>query len=335
MQKKQTIDRKREAAGEIKICDANDNTPIRELLLISGNLHIITDKSIYLALLADDIDPKRTNIDVSNSHKKILEQGFENDIIGRILLLAKSLFDNKRLGEGFDCDNAISASFKATKLLIEMRDIFDQLNTDINSIIEKGLLPDTGRSQNIPTVNNLETHVTTYINKADLIRDTIIEIFKLAYSAGTNKKILENINSSIIAKHGEGSNLGLFFDYIRPTLDFTRNLRNAVEHPKEHERLIILDFKLTPEATVDPPTVEIVHPATPQPKTPITSFMEQMNSNLIDIMEHLILHLCMSNLGHFGKIECGIMELPPEMRKHKDTKFSHAIRLNDQWQPLS
>jgi len=62
--------------------------------------------------------------------------------------------------------------------------------------------------------------------------------------------------------------------------------------------------------------------------------MEQMNNQLIDIIEYLILHLCISNMGNFGGFECGIMERPLERRRHKDTRFSYAIRFNDQWQPL-
>jgi len=188
MEMKRAIDRKREAAGTIEICDADDKTPIREAISVSKNLYAITDKGIYLMLLADNIDPERTNIGVPNIHKKVLDHGFENYIVGRILLLAKNLFDKKRLGPDFDCDSAISASFEATKLLLEMRDIYDIVSADIYSITEKGLLPNTGRSQNIPTVKNLETYIKTYIHKACLVREIIIRLFKLAYDAGKGKK---------------------------------------------------------------------------------------------------------------------------------------------------
>ena len=80
---------------------------------------------------------------------------------------------------------------------------------------------------------------------------------------------------------------------IKPTLEFTRNLRNGVEHPQPNHRLIILDFHPTPATTVDPPTVELVHADTPQPKMLVTSFMEQMNDQLAGIVEFLILHLCL------------------------------------------
>ncbi|MFL6464671.1 MAG: hypothetical protein ACJ73N_09720, partial [Bryobacteraceae bacterium] len=289
---------------------------------------------IYLMRLADNIDPERTNISAPNIHKKILAHGFENDLVGRILLLAKVLFDKTHLGPDFDCDSAKSAAFEATKLLLDMRDIHALLSAEIHSIMEKGLLPDTGRSQNIPTVNDLETHIKTYVHKVDQVRDIVIGLFKLVYGAGKSKKILEHIKDTIVAKHGANSDLDQFFDQIKPVLEFTRNLRNGVEHPKPDYRLIILDFNPTAAATVTPPTVELVHADTPQPKMLVTSFMEQMNDQFTGIVEWLIVNLCLSNMGHFGGFECGIMELPAERRRHKGTRFSYAVRLNDQWQPL-
>jgi hypothetical protein len=334
MEKNRAIDRKREAAFTVEICDTDDKTPIRELLSVAENLHTITDKGIYLTRLADDIDPGRTNIDVPNIHKKVLEHGFENDIVGRVLLQARVLFDNTHLGPDFDCDSAISAAFEATQLLLEMRDIHALLCAEIQAIMEKGLSPDIGRSQNIPTVKDLQTHIKTYVHKADQVRDIIIGLLKLVYGAGQGKRLLEHIKDAIVAKHGANSDLDQFFDLIKPALEFTRNLRNGVEHPQSNHRLIILDFNPTPATTVDPPTVELVHAPTPLPKTLVTSFMEQMNDQLAGIVEALIVHLCRSNMGHFGGFECGIIEPPPDRRRHKDTKFSYAVRLNDQWQPL-
>jgi hypothetical protein len=340
MQKKRAIDRKREAAFTIELCDADDKTPIRELLSVAENQYTITDKGIYLTRLADDIDPERTNIDVPNIHKKVLEHGYENDIVGRVLLQARVLFDRTHLGPDFDCDNAIATAFEATQLLLEMRGIHTLLRAEIQAIMEKGLSPDTGRSQNIPTVKDLQTRVKTYVHKADQVRDIITGLLKQVYGAGTGKRLLEHLKDAIVAKHGANSALDQFFDLIKPTLEFTRNLRNGVEHPQPNHHLIILDFNPTPATMVDPPTVELVHAAppphtsTPQPKMLVTSFMEQMNDQFAGIMEALIVHLCQSNMGHFGGFECGIMELSPERRRHKDTRFSYAVCLHGQWQPL-
>jgi hypothetical protein len=334
MAKKREIDWEREGAFTVELCDPDDKTPIRKMLSNSQNLYVITDKSIFLNRLADDIDPQRTNKNIPNTHEKFLNYGFENDLVGRILLLAEALFDEKHLGRDFKCNEAIANSIEATKLLLEMQEIHALLLSDENSIIERGLLPDVGRSQNIPTVKDLETRVENYIRKADRVRYLIIEIFKLAYSAGNNRKTLENLKDSIAEKHGKESEFVDFLDEITYCLKFLRNLRNGYEHPNQKERTIILDFSLTLEATVDPPMIELIHPDTPQPKTPVTALMEQVGTQLVDIFETIIFQMCQNNMDNFGGFECGIMEIPSERRRHKDTKFGYAIRLNNQWNPL-
>jgi hypothetical protein len=163
--------------------ESHFTTVIREGISIAGNLYTLTDKGVYLMRLGDDIDPERTNIDVPNIHKKVLEHGFENELVGRILLLAKKLFDKKYLGQDFDGDSALSAACEATQLLLEMRGIHALLSAE-KAIMEKELLPDTGRSQNIPTVKDLQTHGKTYVHKADEVRDISIRLLKLVCGAG-------------------------------------------------------------------------------------------------------------------------------------------------------
>ena len=79
---------------------------------------------------------------------------------------------------------------------------------------------------------------------------------------------------------------------------------------------------------------ELINNETPQSKILVTLFMEQMTSQLIAIVEYLMAHLCASNICHLGDFECGIIELPPEKRRHKNIRFSYVIRIQGQWQPL-
>ena len=124
------------------------------------------------------------------------------------------LFDNTNLGPDFDCDSAIAAAFEATQLLLEMRDIYALLSAEIEVIMEKGLLPDIGRSQNIPTVRDLQTRVKTYVHKADQVRDIITGLLKQVYGAGKGKRILEHIKDAIVAQHGANSALDQFFESL-------------------------------------------------------------------------------------------------------------------------
>jgi len=327
-------DKKRNASVSFAVGDANDITPIGDMFTTNEGLYLITNMAIYLVRLADEIDPERTNPNLPNVHKKVLNHGLDHEVVGRVLLTAKTLFDKNHLGPNFNCHAALSNAFELTKLLTEMQDIRAHLATNIDAIIKQGLKTGVDGSLRLPIVSKLATHIETIIKKADQVRDIIFAYLKLVYNSGTNKNTIENLYSDIVTKHGAQSGLAQFVDSMMLPLKFIRNVRNAIEHPKEDNRVLIVDFDLATNGTVDPPSIELINKETPQPKILVTFFMEQLVGHLIDIVEYLMAHLCASNMQRFGGFECGIMELSPERRRHKNTRFSYAVRLQGQWQPL-
>lgn len=328
------IHRKRNSAFSIKVGDPNDMTPIGDMFSTGDDLYVIKSKTIYLVKLADDIDPDRTNHNLPNSQKTVLNHGLENEIVGRVLLTAKTLFDRIHLGPNFNYNSALSNAFELTKMLTEMQDIYTDLELDLDQIIQQELRTVDEESLRLLTTSKLEARIETFIRKADQVRGIILAYLKLIYNAGTNKKIIENLYSDIVTKHGEESGLAKFVENITLFLTFLRNMRNGIEHPKDDHRASIIDFSLAPNGTVNPPSLELINKETPQPKILITLFMEQVTSQLIDVVEYLMAHLCISNMGYLGDFECGIIELPPERRRHKNVRFSYAIKIQGQWQPL-
>lgn len=328
------IHRKRNSAFSVTVDDPNDMTPIGDMFAIDDDFYVIKSKAIYIVKLADDIDPNRTNINLPNLQYKVLNHGLENEIVGRVLLTAKVLFDKNHLGPNLNYHAALSNAFKLTKLLTEMQDIHDKLASEINTIIQQGMRLGDDNSLRLTTTIKLATSVETFVRKADQVRDIILAYLKLVYSSGTNKKITENLYSDIVSKHGEESGLAKFVKSITLFLKFLRNFRNAIEHPKEDHRASLKDFTLAPNGTVDPPTIELINNETPQSRIFVVSFMEQVTSQLTDVVEYLMAHLCISNIGYFGDFECGIMELPPERRRHINVRFSYVIKIQGQWQPL-
>jgi len=159
------IHRKRNAGGSFTVGDPNDMTPISDIFATDENLYVITSKAIYLVQLADNIDPARTNPNLPNSQKKVLNHGSENEIIGRVLLTAKILFDRNHLGPNFSYHAALSNAFELTKLLTEMQDIHAELASVIDPIIQQGLITGEDGSLRLPTTSKLETRVETFIKK--------------------------------------------------------------------------------------------------------------------------------------------------------------------------
>jgi hypothetical protein len=106
--RKNPIDRQREGAITLEVGGDDDNSRIREFLSTPNALYTITEQAVYKVLLADDIDPERTNPHIPNQSQKIIPAGYNDETVAKILLTTKYIFDEKnaqvdpRLGEFFE-----------------------------------------------------------------------------------------------------------------------------------------------------------------------------------------------------------------------------------------
>jgi hypothetical protein len=97
---KRPIDRLRESALSMEVGEPDG--PITGFVKIDDRLHIVTIRAIYRIMLADEIDPGRTNPNVPNAQQKVLDHGSESEMVGKTLLTAKQLFDSGVLSQEFD-----------------------------------------------------------------------------------------------------------------------------------------------------------------------------------------------------------------------------------------
>src|SRR5712671_6130365 len=101
---------------------------------INGALHIIGGSAIYRVQLADDIDSKRTNIAIPNTHQKVLPYGTEFPYVRQTLMTARRLFTNNLLGPAFDYKTGINLSFEALQDLAAMHDIRNDFRSRLDKI---------------------------------------------------------------------------------------------------------------------------------------------------------------------------------------------------------
>jgi hypothetical protein len=100
MSDQRNIDKLRNSAFQMSIGDGDES--LEEHLKIGDNLYILTKNKIYQLILADSIDPKRTNNSVPNTYTEILDYGTGNKVIGQILLTAKQLLGSNLLDQSID-----------------------------------------------------------------------------------------------------------------------------------------------------------------------------------------------------------------------------------------
>jgi hypothetical protein len=123
---KRPIDQKRDSAffGTV---GTDDEGPLQGFLKVGNSLLMIKDKAIYKSQLADQIDPGRTNINVPHTQQKIYSVGSSSEIVGRILLTAKYLFQNGMLDGQFDKADLMSAALDFFDQAFELATLSDNL----------------------------------------------------------------------------------------------------------------------------------------------------------------------------------------------------------------
>ncbi|HIE9049303.1 hypothetical protein J1781_09145 [Rahnella sp. C60] len=329
---KNKIDQFRDGAKVIEILDVDDQTPLRFMFGTPEGLYVVKDKSIFLMQKADHIDPERTNINVSDVYQKVFSYGFDNPIVGKILVSGERLFSSGFMRDVISQETAMGLILKGTGILCEIHDLTEKVFEQISEVADAGG-PSGNKGQKLPHTSNLHTNIDIYIRLADNLRQVLTDFLVSIYKPTEGKRLLENLRTTIHQKHGDIHGFCVFFDKLISVMCFIRELRNAWEHPKAGQKVAWKDFTMKPDGRIYSPTIELISDKYPQDEMDLGTFMKQCTAILIEQLEALIGNACAANCS-FGGFKCGVMELPKACRPHPEARLTCAVFLNGQWQPI-
>jgi hypothetical protein len=322
---KRPIDLKRDAAGSIQVGAGDDPSRVTGMFPIGDHLHIIKEGGIYEIKLADQIDPDRTNIDVPNTQQRVLSYGSSSELVGRTLLTAKELFNDSYLPKSFDHKEALRLSFEALKDLAVMAELESKLLEDQQAALATVEEQGRGRSLALPSVANMAARCKDFIQKCDHSLQSLLSIIRLFYGRDAGKKWYEGFSDMVSHLYGPDDPFAKFLAAALPFLQFVRNTRNCVEHPKENERLVINDFSIGSDGLIVLPGIEIIHLRTPHPPISAAEFMHRVNQNVIEIHELTIVYICSKQVQPIGGFATQVVELPRDKRRQSHVRYSYGI----------
>ena len=329
---KRPIDRKRESAGMMEIEDPFDQTGITQLLVIGGQLHALKENSIYQVNLADDVDPKRTNINVPNSYQRVLDIGSGSPLVQRTLLTAHALLNKEHLSKGFDADKALSLAFSALADVAAMHEIVSAFEADQNGAVQG--VRNAGHGLPIPTIGNVLARFKSFVQKADHAFQSLQQIMRLLY--GNEKaKSFETLAEHVCHKYGADDPFCKLMSEALPFWKRVRAARNNVEHTIPKQEVIVKDFHLTDAVTIEVPTVEVIHPKHPTPPTNLLDFMVDTLEQLSLVFELMLASACHREAALAGGVPIGVMELSEKQKGRHRPRFAYAAYLGDCWIPLA
>jgi hypothetical protein len=290
MNKKRPIDRQREAAINLTVSDDDDKSALQDFLSTSSALYVIKGSGVYKIQLADDIDPKRTNAAIPNLSQRVLLAGYDNEVVARILLTAKGLFDEKNATVNPFVGSIFERSLDLTKHVLELHEMISDLREKITqkeiAFLEKEQIPNTFY---LPSIPDLDKSLHNIFVKSDKAKDTILALYRLHFLPDAeNKPQLAEYDSAIDSLLNAAPDLVSAWSETKKTFNLIRNMRNASEHPKEGQKIILTDFAMNPDGTVNPPLVEIQHKDTPIHLLPLVE--------ILDFIQNLVLNSAESAL---------------------------------------
>ncbi len=327
MEDKDPIDKKRESGGLAEI-GTKDDGAILEMPKIGERTFVVKDRSIYEFIMADDIDPERTNINLPNNiHKLVIDQGAESELVGRTFLTAKTLFKKEFFDKSIDLNKALLLSIEILQELnVLEKEISGFLNKEQDLCDDYEAKKEKNLSYSIPGFGDVETRLKTIFQKADHIEQILIEIIQIFFpTLGITKQShIPNFYDAIKVKYGEDD---LFTQFLEPTVFFMkiiRAFRNALDH--RLGTIKIFDFELQKDSNVAAPSFELKHKDIKLDRQSISDFLKVIIPNLLFLFENTLVHMSFKTFTP-NMMANGIKEIPMDHRRYKHVKYSF-------WSPL-
>lgn len=299
---------------------------------VRDRLLVIKKHAIYEIKLADNVDPERRNPSIPNHQRCVLRIGSEAPLVGRTFMTANTLFKTIFLPEWFDNTTALEVAFDATCDLAALSNQYVELRSEI----QERLTLVTGQTLEdgfvVPAIPDLEARFKALLQRADHFVKGVLDIGRLFY--GDKLRHADSFLSIAKKIYANEDPFVQFLERAVPSMKLVRNMRNAIEHPDHSKRIIVMDFALQPDGKLRVPVIEVTHPEIPKVAETIIDFCSDLTEILPTLFEILLANLCAKH-AEYGGFEIGIMELPIGQRREKNVRFSYAINLQGQWQPIS
>lgn len=313
------IARKRSRGGHIDVGDESDGA-IMSMMNIGNRTFVIKEKSIYELIMADDIDPGRTNIQVPNMiHKLVLSQGIDSQIVSQIFLTAAMFFTKEHISDKELLGNI-------WKLIVELNKEAINLQKHIEDYYEKEKLANEKYDRQragkqapaLPAIEDLETTLKTIFQKADHMYQVMVELAATVLAELKVHKQAHFITLYDAIKAGYGEQHG-FTEFLEQNLDFLktiREMRNGLDH--RQPKVIVKDYQFNPDTTVSLPSLSLNSKVATLSEMPVSAYLNELES-LFSFAEVFICHLANVSVRTMGAV---VQEIPAAQRRFAHVRYS-------------
>ena len=281
--------------GITRMCSAVD---FLEVYKVDKTFHIYPPESL---------DPDETDPNMDWMSKPFADVGSANRIVARVFIQSSDAITNTPLKPGINKDNILRCMHRCKEYLLvceAKRSIVCSETERICELCKKGELNREPRHfADFPQIDNLKEHCSSFLGNAKLTIQTLAELINVFYETKFDgprfDKVVKWAKKEL--KHNEA--FTQYLDNKQPGLKLIVAMRNAQEHPKPAQKLIIENFTLKPGNKISHPLWHI----TGEEPDPIHSSMESVVNFLLAFAESVLLHCVMDNIS--GSFPYGVRAL--------------------------
>ncbi len=266
----------------------------------------------------------------------MLPAGDEDEIVGRILLTAKYLFDERNANVKPFVAELLETCLVLTKQLLELdgmsREFADEIRDKERALESKRV---DASAFSLPSIPGIDRKVLNLISAAEKAKDSVLLLFRAQFLPGVSgKPKLSDLKKAVEEfMQGEPDRI-VAWNEMENYFALIRNIRNASEHRREGHDVILTDFRMWPDGRVYPPLVEVRHDETPIGRVTVIEFLEFIRTSMIDYAEVALTFIKSAALLRDNPFNESVAEAAEPMRRHRFVRYYRAIRLNTAWHIL-
>ncbi len=284
----------RNEGGMLKIGEEGDGNMSEMIALENYGMVVVTRKSIWKIMLADNIDPQRNNANIPRHvQERLLSYGSDDAIVGRTLLQGKELLLAGHLPDTVNKQQAMQLVLSFSKELAAMNDELKKLAEEYKEIQERfnGRVRGDG-SFVLPALKNLERRTKELIQNIDHMGGIVIDIMKLFPIEIPKKNPLGKLIEQAQQKFGSDHTVTKAISELKEKMGWLRSLRSDIEHSDATGSVAFENYKMNDSGKIEQPLIRHTREKSPFHSIDLIQFVVESQGDMMGLFETTLVLLC-------------------------------------------
>jgi len=320
----------RNEGGMVKIGDGKDGNISNMIALEDYGMLVVTNKSVWRIMTADNIDPQRDSINIPRHiQERILSYGSDDAIVGKTLLQGKELLLSNHLLGTINVQHAMQHVLSFSKELAALNDELKKLAEEYNEIQKhfNGRVQDDG-SFILPSLKNLERRAKELIQNIDHMGGVIIDILKIFSIEIPKKNPLGKLIELTQQKYGNDHTITKAISKLKEKMAWLRLLRSDIEHPDATGIVTFENYKMNNLGEIKQPHIKHTRERSPFQSIDFIQLIIESKTDVMNLFETTLILLCDFYVEDFAGDKVFVRNVTDQERTEANPHMNYRYDVN-------